>query len=164
MMGGYFFMFDLDSWFGISKLAASHRADNQERFSALDDFVRQNGVRRFEGQILFAREEADEWSSLQRAVITDRAAQRRIPCFQSIQHRLNRDRACDFKRYLAVRNAGEIAQMKWQHDTDHWKSSKHQAPTSREAPMFKLQTATRPFEVWDLGFLWYLEVGIWSFI
>jgi type II secretory pathway component PulJ len=37
-------------------------------------------------------------------------------------------------------------------------SSKHQHPTSRQAPITKLQG----FGVWKLGFLWSLDVGAWN--
>src|SRR6185295_1782005 len=43
------------------------------------------------------------------------------------------------------------------------RSSKSQAPSSREAPNFKLQPGRAPFGAWCLVFLWSLELGIWSF-
>jgi hypothetical protein len=44
------------------------------------------------------------------------------------------------------------------------RSSKFQAPSSREAPNLKLQIHARTrFEIWCLGFLWSLVLGIWSF-
>src|ERR1035441_5037790 len=45
------------------------------------------------------------------------------------------------------------------------KSSKLQAPTSREAPTFNVQTKLHVawFEAWCLKFLWSLDVGAWSF-
>src|SRR5947207_10155665 len=44
------------------------------------------------------------------------------------------------------------------------KSSKLQAPSTREAPSIKLQTAVTPFKtVWCLEFLWSLELGARSF-
>src|ERR1017187_9544226 len=46
------------------------------------------------------------------------------------------------------------------------KNSKHQAPTSREAPNFNFQTTTThaaSFGIWSLEFLWCLEVGAWCF-
>jgi hypothetical protein len=58
------------------------------------------------------------------------------------------------------------------------RSSKHQAPSSRETSSFKLQTRPTPTEplwrltevgptavdVWRLGLLWSLGLGIWSFV
>src|SRR5665213_1962268 len=44
------------------------------------------------------------------------------------------------------------------------KTSKHQAPSSREAPRTKLQYPRRAaFGVWSLMFLWSLVLGIWCF-
>jgi hypothetical protein len=44
------------------------------------------------------------------------------------------------------------------------KSTKFQAPTSREAPNFKIQLEMQiaHFEAWCLEFLWSLDVGAWS--
>src|SRR5947207_7349249 len=43
------------------------------------------------------------------------------------------------------------------------KSSKLQAPSTREAPSIKLQSAVTPFKtVWCLEFLSSLELGVWS--
>src|SRR5262249_32767225 len=43
------------------------------------------------------------------------------------------------------------------------KSSKHQAPSSREDPNFKApKTALSSFGAWCLVFLWSLELGVWS--
>src|SRR5437867_6092949 len=41
-------------------------------------------------------------------------------------------------------------------------SSKHQAPSTREAPIFKLQLPTQR-AVWCLELLWCLKFGAWSF-
>jgi hypothetical protein len=45
------------------------------------------------------------------------------------------------------------------------KSTKFQAPTSREAPNFKIQLGMQiaHFEAWCLEFLWSLDVGAWCF-
>src|ERR1017187_8940929 len=44
------------------------------------------------------------------------------------------------------------------------KSTKHQHPSTRETPNFKLQTMIGDFiGAWSLEFLWSLELGIWSF-
>jgi hypothetical protein len=43
------------------------------------------------------------------------------------------------------------------------KSSKFQAPSSREAPSFKLQAGTRPWlelDVWNFSGAWMLELGV----
>jgi len=46
----------------------------------------------------------------------------------------------------------------------HWKSSKFQAPTSRETSILKLQRSSRsPFDCWCLAPLWSLVLGIWNF-
>ena len=46
-------------------------------------------------------------------------------------------------------------------------SSKNQAPNPKETPIIKLQTpasaADSIFGIWGLGFIWSLELGIWSF-
>jgi hypothetical protein len=44
------------------------------------------------------------------------------------------------------------------------KSTKFQAPTSREALNFKIQLEMQiaHFEAWCLKFLWSLDVGAWS--
>src|SRR5262245_34638904 len=46
------------------------------------------------------------------------------------------------------------------------KSSKPQAPSSREAPNINIQVGfrSRPFGAWKLMFLWSLVFGAWSFI
>jgi microcompartment protein CcmK/EutM len=46
-----------------------------------------------------------------------------------------------------------------------YESFKLQAPSSREAPSAKLQATALRFRigVWNLEFLWSLELGIWSF-
>ena len=45
--------------------------------------------------------------------------------------------------------------------------SKNQAPNPKEAPITKLQSPASAidslFEIWVLGFIWSLELGIWSF-
>src|ERR1039458_6425828 len=44
------------------------------------------------------------------------------------------------------------------------KSSKHQHPSSREAPTSKLQFYSHAaIGVWGLEFLWSLELGVWMF-
>src|SRR4051812_37678553 len=57
------------SWRGVIPiseiLAACHRADNHERFFFIQHVFGQWRIRRFEGEIVFAGEEANEWSSLQ---------------------------------------------------------------------------------------------------
>src|SRR5262249_19833403 len=51
-----------------------------------------------------------------------------------------------------------------------FRSSKFQAPSSREIPITKLQTyqaanlAHAAIGAWSLKFLWSLELGIWSFV
>jgi hypothetical protein len=43
------------------------------------------------------------------------------------------------------------------------KNSKFQAPSSKEAPSFKLQTGTRPrleLDVWNYSGAWMLELGV----
>ena|SRR5438876_4809469 len=46
-------------------------------------------------------------------------------------------------------------------------NTKHQAPNPKEFPIPKLQTsasvADSMFGIWGLGFIWSLELGIWSF-
>jgi hypothetical protein len=46
-------------------------------------------------------------------------------------------------------------------------NSNHQAPNPKEAPITKLQTPASAvdsmFGIWGLGFIWSLELGIWSF-
>jgi hypothetical protein len=46
-------------------------------------------------------------------------------------------------------------------------SSNHQAPNPKEAPIFKFQTPASGVDsmvgIWGLGFIWSLELGIWSF-
>src|SRR5713101_7788250 len=46
-------------------------------------------------------------------------------------------------------------------------SSKNQAPNPKETPIIKLQTPASAvdsvFGIWGLGFIWSLELGIWSF-
>jgi hypothetical protein len=46
-------------------------------------------------------------------------------------------------------------------------SSNYPAPNPKEAPIAKLQIPTSAvdsvFGIWGLGFVWSLELGIWSF-
>src|SRR5215831_1953030 len=50
-------------------------------------------------------------------------------------------------------------------DSNGSQSSKFQAPTSREAPNSNIQSRAQiRLGVWNLKFLWSLEVGIWSFL
>src|SRR5436190_4016528 len=78
-------------------LTSRNSSNHHKWLHARDDFVGQLCLRRFKRQIFFAREEADEWTALQRTVIANRPAQDRKFIFKRIEHRTNRDRRRDFK-------------------------------------------------------------------
>ena len=102
----------------LPSLTSGHRADNQERLSAVDDRGGQLGFRRFEGQIFFASEKPDERPAFQRNVVANRPAQHRIACFERVEDRAQRDRPLDLKLQLAV-NACQRAQVIGKHNSDH---------------------------------------------
>src|SRR5262252_3143634 len=69
------------------------------------------------GQILVAREEADERTTFVRDVIADRAAQDGVGALERVEHGPQRHRAADVDRHFAA-DARERAQMRWQLHTD----------------------------------------------
>ena len=80
--------------------------------------VGQFGLRLLEGQILLAGEESHERPATQGVVFANGPAQRRIGCFQRVEHRTERDGIPDLELHLAV-NVRQRAQVKWQHDANH---------------------------------------------
>ena len=70
------------------------------------------------GQVLFASEEAQEWTPLLRDVIADRASQHGIAGLQRIQHRALRGLPLDIDGRLAA-DLGQSPQMCREHDADH---------------------------------------------
>jgi hypothetical protein len=83
-------------------LSASHSAYDQERLSSACHRVGQGSIRRIVRQVLLAGKETDEWSSLFRHVIANRAAQHRIAGFKRVEDRALRHRSRDFKCHLSM--------------------------------------------------------------
>jgi len=101
-----------------SSLAARHRADDQVRFGPGGDGLGQRGVRLLVRQVLLAGEEPDERPALPGPLVTDGAAQHRVPGLQGVEHRALGDLPRDLEFHLAV-NAGQRPQVRRQRHPDH---------------------------------------------
>ena len=71
-------------------------------------------------QILLASKEAQERPPLLGYMIADGSAQHRIPFLQRVEHRAQRDRRCDFERYLGA-GVRQRSQVRRQKDSYHVK-------------------------------------------
>src|SRR5215467_780812 len=112
---------------------AGKRSHNQKRFGSPRHRVGQRGIRRFEGQILLAREEPHVRAALLRDVIAERTAQHRIGCLQRIKDGALRNGTLDIELYLAA-DLRQGPQMSREQDTDHgsvWTSTERTAGRSR---------------------------------
>ncbi len=101
-----------------SELAARHRADDQVRFFPGRDLLGQRDIRPLVRQVLLAGEEPDERPPLPGALVTDGAAQHRVPGLQRVEHRALGDPAGDPQFDLAV-DAGQGPQVRRQRHPDH---------------------------------------------
>jgi hypothetical protein len=100
-----------DSEWVISVLPARNRANNQKRFLAGRDLLRQWSVWWFVRKVFFAPEKPQERSPLQCAVVPNRSPQHGIASFERVQHRALRNRSRDFERDFAT-HVGQCTQMK----------------------------------------------------
>ena len=99
-------------------LPAGNRSDDQKRFLPGPNRIRERSVRRFVGQVLLARKEAQERTPLSRHLIANRPAQHRITSLKRIKHRSLRDRAIDLKLDF-VAGVRQRSQMLREYDPDH---------------------------------------------
>ncbi len=117
------------SWEKIKACStAGNGAYDKKRLRPCCDLFGQWSVRRFEGIILLAGEEPQEWPALFGDVVADCAPQHRIAGLKRVEDRPLRDRAFDVEFYLSV-NPRQGPQMKWEHDSNH--GSDH--PCERQA-------------------------------
>src|SRR5437879_12689657 len=79
---------------------AGDGANDEKRFCAGGDCVRQRGIRRLEGIVLGTGEEAQEGTTLSRDVIAYGASQHRILCLEGVKHRALRNRTFDMELNL----------------------------------------------------------------
>src|SRR5258708_38702686 len=83
-----------------SGLAAGNRPDDEKGLFPRCDGVRKRGVRRLEGIVLLASEEAQERTALLGDMIADRAAQHRILGLEGVEYRALRDGTLDIELHL----------------------------------------------------------------
>jgi len=86
----------------VDALPTGDGPDDDERLVPGRDGVREWGVARFVGEILFAGEEAQKRPALLRDLVADSAAQHRIPGLESIKYRALRNRAFDVELHFAA--------------------------------------------------------------
>lgn len=116
--GGWSFEFSRGDEGDRFKLAAGHRAHHAERLGARGHLVGQRVVRRIEGEVAPAGEEADERPALRRRVVADRPAQDRMAGLERVEDARQRGRVPRVEPHFAV-HTGERAQVMRQRDPDH---------------------------------------------
>jgi len=102
----------------FTALSSGNRSDDNKRLLPRRDGIWQRGVGRVVGEVFFAGEEAQEWTTLLRDVVADGAAQHGIVGLERVQHRALRDRTFDFERHLAA-DLRQRSQMWREYDSDH---------------------------------------------
>ena len=114
-----------------------HRADDEERFLSFNYRFRQHGFWRLVRDVFLAREEPNEWTPFQCAVIANRPAQNRIARFQRVEDGADRHRLANFKLNFAL-DSRQVPQVIWKDDTYHpvayrsvWTSTDNTAGKSR---------------------------------
>src|SRR4029077_6023535 len=100
------------------KSAAGHCSDDEKRFFPCDDRGGQGGFSGLVRVIFIAGEESYERAALMRYLISNRAAQHRIFCFERVQHRKQRRFAGNFEAHFAV-HASECSQMRRKYHANH---------------------------------------------
>src|ERR1700687_374672 len=116
-----------------SGLAAGNRPEDEKGLFPRCDGVRKWGVRRLEGIVLLASEEAQERTALLGDMIADRAAQHRILGLEGVEHRTLRDGTLDVELHLGA-DARQRPQMSGEYDANHgsvWTSTESTAGRSR---------------------------------
>src|SRR5205823_1652092 len=114
-------------------LPAGHRPHDQQRLLPVRNLLRQQRIRRLMRQILLTRKKSQKRSSLQRPMLANRPAKRRILSLQRIEHRPLRHRPGDVERHLTL-DARQRSQMRRQFNPDHasvWTSTDKTAGRSR---------------------------------
>ena len=102
----------------VWKSAAGDGADDHEGFGTSGDFRWKRRVGRGEGEILGAREEAQEGAALEGDMIADSAAQHGILRFQGVEDGALGNGAANFQADFSG-DLRESAEMGWQSDADH---------------------------------------------
>ncbi len=102
---------DLESTSGYS-------ANDQKRFPAGNNVIRQRRIRRFVREILGASKEPQEGAPLLGHVITNRAAEHRVLHFKRIEDGSGRDRPLQVQLNLAL-NVAKCPQVMRQYNTNH---------------------------------------------
>lgn len=98
-------------------LTAGDRSQNQKRFRAIRNRVRQRSVRGFMRQIFFAGEESQKRPALLRDVVADRPPEHWITRLQCIKDRTERHRTLNIELHLVV-DSRQSSQMVRKHDSD----------------------------------------------
>jgi hypothetical protein len=96
-------------------LPSCNGSDDQERFGASSNRVRQQSVWWFMRQVFAIRKKSNHWPAQLRDVIAYRSPQHRILHLDRIENRALCNRILDFKCHFAV-NARERAQMRRKDD------------------------------------------------
>ena len=107
--GSYFFSMQL--------LSAGSSSYNEKWLFPRCDFLWHWGVRRIEGMVFCAREEAQEWSALKRHMVANRSAQHWVACLERVEDRSLCNGTADMKLNFAV-DMRERSQMIRKHDAD----------------------------------------------
>src|ERR1700682_1931296 len=156
-------MFRHISFFSWLRLSSSDRAHDEERLAAVCDRIGQRIVGRFVRQILAADKEGAHGPALEGAVIANCSLQHRIFRFQSVEDGTHRRRTIELELHF-VAHASERAQVMGKDDANHAENSKHQHPSSREAPSTKLQVRLKRTlaRSWNLVIGISLDVGAWN--
>lgn len=102
-------------------LSAGHCADDEIGFLAGKNFIGEQGVGGFVGQVRLAGEEADEGAALECAVIPDRPAEHGISRFDGVENGAMSDWSRNLECEFAI-NMGERAEMEWEADADRARS------------------------------------------
>src|SRR2546423_2919065 len=130
-------------------------AHDEEWFAPIRDRVRQRRIRRLMREVLAANKEAHHRPALQGSMIANCSLEHRIFLFERVEDGTDRGRTIQLELHF-VADASELPQVMRKDEANHEENSKHQAPSSREAPNIKLQE--RHHE--PLPFLWSLVIGI----
>ncbi len=105
-------------YFGYATLPAGNGPHDQKRLLPRSNFVGQQGVWQFMGQILLAGEKPQERPALLRDVVADRSTQHRITGLERVEDRAQRGPTLDFELHLSA-DVRERPQMWWEYDSDH---------------------------------------------
>src|SRR5215472_9041848 len=102
------------SWRSLSESSACNRSEDDQRFVSADYGFRQRIIRRIVRQIFIAREKSNERAPIQRGLIANRSAQRRVHVLESIEHAPQRHGCFHFKRDFVARSDLRVPeQRRW---------------------------------------------------